>query len=282
MGKSSTTMATSLSSPHYVSLLPSRKSTPVSRPAHPPTIALPQFKFGYHKKVYPAINPSRPELSAAGKTILITGGGKSIGKAILTSFALAGAKNIIITGREQAALERARDEIQTRCPETNIYAYAADVIDSERYREILEGVKAKIAPIDVLVLNAAYLPVPQPIEEMDINEFWKGFEINVKANTALAQLFCRTCSTSPTLINVSSYLAWLGAIGFAAQGYSASKAAFDLLMQYLAFQRPDMRIFTMHPGCIVSEMSTKVGADTSKSDRFDDGELMPLRYFGTT
>jgi hypothetical protein len=116
-------------------------------------------------------------------------------------------------------------------------AYAADVTDSRRYRQIFEETKAKVAPIDVLVLNAVYLPVPQPIEEMYIYEFWKGFRINVKVHTALAQVFCQKCSETATRINVSSYLAWLGAIGFAAQGYLASKAAFDLVMQYLAFQR---------------------------------------------
>jgi len=40
----------------------------------------PSFTKTYHHEAYPAIDPARPDLSARGKTILITGGGKGIGK----------------------------------------------------------------------------------------------------------------------------------------------------------------------------------------------------------
>ena len=235
-------------------------------------MATPSFKFRYHQNVYPAIDPSRPDLSAAGKTVLITGGGKSIGKAITTSFAIAGAKNIIILGRELEALNTVRDELQNSHPKTAVYVYAADVADSQRCSEIFEEVKTKIAPIDVLVLNAAYLHTPDTFETMDFDDFWKGFEINVKANTKLVQFFCKACSSTPTLINVSSFLAWLGPIGYHAQGYAASKAAFDVLMMYLADQRKDMRVFTIHPGSIISDMLKKVGADPTREGVYDDGE----------
>lgn len=230
------------------------------------------FTFRYHKKVYPALSPTRPELSAAGKTVLITGGGKSIGKAMTQSFAIAGASHIIILGRDLEALNTLRDELHAQYPHgPKIHTYAADIEDATRCTEIFKHARENVGPVDVLILNAAYLPKPAPFATMDLSDFWKAFEINVKANTTLAQLFLQVCSTTPTLINVSSYLAWLGALPYSVAGYSGSKAAFDMVVGYLGAEKPELRVFTMHPGSVVTPMVEKVGADTSR-DVYDDSE----------
>src|SRR6201996_5652360 len=62
------------------------------------------FTKTYHSEPYASISPSRPELSAAGKNIIITGGGTGIGKSIATSFARAGASTIAILGRREDRL----------------------------------------------------------------------------------------------------------------------------------------------------------------------------------
>lgn len=49
------------------------------------------FTKTYHNKPYDLISPSRPELSASGKNVVITGGGTGVGKSIALSFAQAGA-----------------------------------------------------------------------------------------------------------------------------------------------------------------------------------------------
>lgn len=233
----------------------------------------PAFNFTYHKKSYTAIDPRRPELSAKGKIVLITGGGKSIGKGITESFSIAGAKHIIILGRELTALRDLRNDFASKYPDTTISPYAVDIIDHEGCKEVFEEVYKEIGPIDVMVLNAAYLHTPQPIDTMDISDFWSGFEINVKANTQLLQLFCKTCNPdSATLINVSSYLAWLAALPFPCQGYSASKAAFDVVVGYLAAQKENIRCFTMHPGSVFTPMLVKVGAQTTNLEAYDDGQ----------
>ena len=244
-------------------------------------MASPIFKFRYHQTVYPAIDPAQPSLSAAGKTILITGGGKSIGKAITESFAIAGASHIVILGRELEALNKIRDDFQAKYPKTKIHVYAVDIADADRCREIFDEVKQDIAPIDVLVLNAGYLAAPSHISTMPMDDFWTCFEVNVKANTSLLQSFLRTCSpTNPMLINISSFLAWLGPIGFQAQAYAASKAAFDVVVRYLADQEREVRVFTLHPGSIVSPMSIKVGIDPTREGVYDDGESFSSFYFG--
>jgi hypothetical protein len=44
-----------------------------------------------HRDVYPAISPSRPELSQAGRVVLVTGGGTGVGHSIARSFVRASA-----------------------------------------------------------------------------------------------------------------------------------------------------------------------------------------------
>ncbi len=59
----------------------------------------------YNHEPTPATDPKRPELSVAGKVVLITGGGTGIGVAMVKAFATAGAKAIVISGRRQNLLE---------------------------------------------------------------------------------------------------------------------------------------------------------------------------------
>ncbi|KAK1092522.1 hypothetical protein LTR48_004178, partial [Friedmanniomyces endolithicus] len=76
----------------------------------------PSLTSEWHDKTYPAIDPKRPELSAKGKTIVISGGGSGIGRGIAQAFALAGASAIAILGRRQALLEETKLLIASKLP----------------------------------------------------------------------------------------------------------------------------------------------------------------------
>ena len=76
-----------------------------------------------HTEPYLAISPTKPSLSAKGKTILITGGSEGIGYAIVAAFAAAGAANIIILARRAELLDEAKKNIAQQHPVTNIHAF---------------------------------------------------------------------------------------------------------------------------------------------------------------
>lgn len=64
------------------------------------------------KDVYPAISPSRPELSQAGKVVLFTGGGTGLGFNVAKSVVQASADTVIIIGRRLEKLETAASTLR--------------------------------------------------------------------------------------------------------------------------------------------------------------------------
>jgi hypothetical protein len=66
----------------------------------------------WHSNTYPSLAPSRPELSAKGKTVLITGGGTGIGAETARYFAQAGATRIAILGRREQPLLDTKTSIE--------------------------------------------------------------------------------------------------------------------------------------------------------------------------
>ncbi|KPM44136.1 hypothetical protein AK830_g2471 [Neonectria ditissima] len=71
-----------------------------------------------HRTVYPSISPSRPELSQAGRTVLVTEGSAGIGFAIAIAFGHAGADRVIIVGRDQSKLDESTKKLTQECHES--------------------------------------------------------------------------------------------------------------------------------------------------------------------
>ncbi|KAL8801216.1 MAG: hypothetical protein Q9182_004610 [Xanthomendoza sp. 2 TL-2023] len=80
-----------------------------------------------HHDTYEAIDPTKSELSAKNKRVLITGGGSAIRRAIAKAFATARAKEIAITGRTEAALLETKELIESEPPGVTVTPIVADI-----------------------------------------------------------------------------------------------------------------------------------------------------------
>ncbi|KAL5320073.1 hypothetical protein ACEPPN_013133 [Leptodophora sp. 'Broadleaf-Isolate-01'] len=58
-----------------------------------------------HRDVYPAVDPTNPDLSAKGKVVIVTGAGGGLGYAIATAWSLAGASGFVLAGRNVRTLK---------------------------------------------------------------------------------------------------------------------------------------------------------------------------------
>ena len=226
----------------------------------------PTFTKTFHHEPYGDIDPTNSSLSAAGKVVLVTGGGRSIGKSITTAFAKAGARAIVIIGRTEANLTATKKEIEgvaqitqkdSSPPITTVHTFVADISDVERMNLVFSAVRQEIGQVDVCVNNAAYLPDQGSVAQSDLNDFWHGFEINVKGGIIVTQAFLKhAAASSATLINITSGALHIPYIpGYAS--YSSSKGALLRIMDYVQAENPTLRVFNLQPGTIESDMSRK-------------------------
>jgi NAD(P)-dependent dehydrogenase (short-subunit alcohol dehydrogenase family) len=163
----------------------------------------PSFTKITHRSSYPDISPSNPILSATGKVILITGGGTGIGKAIAIAFSEAQAAVVILIGRTEAHLKATQAELSL-VTTTKVDYFVADITDKVTVETAFSTTFHRYGKVDVLVNNAGYLSVHRSLAESSLEDYWRGFEINIKGPIITTQAFMKIAQTGATIINVSS------------------------------------------------------------------------------
>lgn len=136
-----------------------------------------------HKQPYAAVSPNRPELSQAGKTVLITGGGSGIGSAIAKSFAQAGASTIVLVGRREEVMQFTAQTLREGStklnPQLQVHIYTVDITDSEDVAKLWGKLAENAIVVDVLVLNAGRQSVVKTVLELGSKEVFESFKVNV-------------------------------------------------------------------------------------------------------
>ena len=135
----------------------------------------PSLTNTYHQTSYDAISPTRPELSVANKTVIVTGGGRGIGSEIARAYAAAGASQVILIGRTPTTLSQTASKIEKEFPSVSVTTHTADVADEVAIGKAAE----RVGKWDVLILNAGLLAQPLPIEKSDIGDWWRVFEVRL-------------------------------------------------------------------------------------------------------
>lgn len=155
-------------------------------------MSLPSLKQ-YHRKPYAAISPSRPELSQAGRTVVVTGGNSGIGYAIARNFIKASAKHVIILGRRQEVVESAAEKLSKEADgfgsSTLVEGKVCDVASLESTAAFWEDLQRNGVYVDVLVLNAASHTDTAPILENGLRNVWASFEANVRSTLDFTERF---------------------------------------------------------------------------------------------
>ncbi|RYG15126.1 MAG: SDR family oxidoreductase [Chitinophagaceae bacterium] len=112
-----------------------------------------------------------------GKTIVVTGGGTGLGKAMGTYFLKLGA-NLVITSRKLEVLQKTADEMATETG-GQVLAVQCDVRDNAQVENVLTETIAKFGRVDVLVNNAAGNFI-SPTERLSANAFSSIIDIVLK------------------------------------------------------------------------------------------------------
>jgi NAD(P)-dependent dehydrogenase (short-subunit alcohol dehydrogenase family) len=147
----------------------------------------------FHKKPYPAISPSRPELSQANKTVLIAGGSEGIGYAIARAFLKASAATVIILGRRKEAAESAaaqlRHETKEVNPDAKVVGRSCDMSVAKEVDSLWDELRKVGSVVDVLILNAAVIPQQKPILELGTEKVWEYYVMNTRQQMHMTERF---------------------------------------------------------------------------------------------
>lgn len=166
------------------------------------------FTQTWHNKPYSFISPTRPELSASGKNIVITGGGTGIGKAIAIAFVQAGARSVSILGRRIDRLKSSAEAIAAARTDSNtgVHFETADLTVREQVDVALKRITDKTGKIDVFVDNAGALPQPAPLQTYSVELLMSGFYANAVTSFNAIQAFIPLAGQEPVLISVTAAL----------------------------------------------------------------------------
>ena len=195
------------------------------------------------------------KFSLEGKTVLITGGSKGLGKAVGLGLADAGA-NIAICARGIELAEEAAHEIAQKGVKT--IAVQTDVTDPEQVKSLVATTVKEFGSLDVAFNNAG-TAVVAPAEEMSYEDLTKIIDLNVIGLFVCCQEEAKVMipQKSGSIINMASMSAHVVNLPQKTSNYNASKAAVVQLTKNLAVEWAphNVRVNVVSPGYHLTELA---------------------------
>jgi NAD(P)-dependent dehydrogenase (short-subunit alcohol dehydrogenase family) len=199
-------------------------------------------------------------------TGIVTGASRGLGLALARSLVERG-WDLVVDARGEDALAQSAAALGA-----TVTAIAGDVADPQHRTALVEAAGGRI---DLLVNNASLLgPSPQPplaAHPLDVLE--SVYRVNVFAPLALAQLVIPRMPPGAAILNVTSDAAVEPYEGWG--GYGSSKAALEQLGAILAVEHHELRVYTVDPGDMRTQMHQDAFPGEDISDRPPPEESVP-------
>jgi 3-oxoacyl-[acyl-carrier protein] reductase len=210
-----------------------------------------------------------------GKTAVVTGGARGIGKAICSRLAAGGARLAVVDVLQEVAEETAAE---FRAAGVEARAYAVNVVDGEAVADMVKAVLADFGSIDILVNNAG-ITRDNLLIRMKEEEWDAVLAVNLKGVFNCTKAVARPMmkARSGRIVNIASVVGVMGNAGQA--NYSASKAGVIGLTKTSAKELASRNITVnaVAPGYIETDMTHKL----SEEARSAFLTVIPLKRPGT-
>ena len=187
--------------------------------------------------------------SLEGKTAIVTGSSRGIGRGIAEAMVAAGARVVISSESEE--------DTRAVAAELNQPGIAADVTDPVALKELVNQTIKICGAIDILVCNAGITGTPGSFQETGLDDFDHVLSLNLKSQVALSNLALPHMAQAGggAVVLMSSISALRGNAAISA--YALSKAGVSQLARNLAVQwgPKNIRVNAIAPGFIETELS---------------------------
>ena len=211
-----------------------------------------------------------------GRTAVITGASKGLGRAMAQALAAEGAR-VALVARNADLLHEAAGAIAAAGGEAE--AFVADVSSEEQVRALEAQVVERFGKVNILINNAGVI-VRKPVTDFTLEEWRRVMDTNVTA----AFLMCRSMIPHMTgqgygrILNMTSIMSWVSLPGRVA--YAASKAALLGITRTLALELAPEAITAnaISPGPCATELNRPLIENPELNALFLAG--IPLRRWG--
>ena len=192
--------------------------------------------------------------------MLVTGGGRGIGRAIALAFAAPG-RFVVVAARTRAQLEETAEEIRRRGAEA--LALDMDVADERAVEHAFAQLREAVPRLDVLVNNAG-IGGGRPIHQTDVAAWRRVIDTNVVGMFLVTRQAVPLLREGGRIVNLSSVLGRFGVPGYTA--YCSSKHAVIGFTRALALEvaQRGITVNAICPGWVDTEMAAsgmRMGAE---------------------
>ncbi|MEP6491753.1 MAG: SDR family NAD(P)-dependent oxidoreductase [bacterium] len=205
------------------------------------------------------------------KTVMVTGAGHGIGRAVAERFAAEGAR-VVVNDVDQARAT----EVANAIPGGKAVALAADVSDKTQVDAMFDAVSSRIGTVDILVNNAGNIHAARHFLDGDEQWWDKLLGVNLKGAFLCSHRAAHDMARkrSGVIINMSSGGATKAHRGNVA--YDASKGGIEAMTRAMALDLAPygVRVNAVVPGLILTY-------DLSEADAIERGKVVPMERLGT-
>lgn len=218
----------------------------------------------------------------SGKTALVTGASRGIGRAIALSLAKAGA-HLLALGRTSGALEELDDEI--RAIGGNASLIPMDLAEGDNIEQLAGALSNRFDKLDIFIANAAILGELAPLPDIDPRVWQKTLDINLTANWRLIRALDPMLrkSDDARAVFLSSRVGGERARAYWGV-YAVSKAALDMLAKTYAEEtrNASVSVAIIDPGAMRTSMRAQAMPGEDPETLPAPDEITPLLYDAVT
>ena len=194
------------------------------------------------------------------KTVIVTGGSRGIGAAIVKELASCGYNVVLNYNKSETAAEKIQEELKEK--KINIEIFKANVSKREEVKELVKFTLEKYKNVDILINNAGIDQI-KPFTDITDEDWNNMMQVNLNSVFYCTQEVIANMihNKNGCIINISSI--W-GIIGASCEvAYSTSKAAVDGLTKALAKELgpSNIRVNSIAPGIVNTDMNKQLAKE---------------------